>query len=430
MWLNPFNPVIQNPPLELNNSIYTDDYDRANIINNFFHSQTLLEEQNAVLPDLYLDIIEPQLSHIVLSPNEVERVLRVETLPIGKASGPNAISNRIHRELPSELSTPLCSLLNHSLHTGCVSIFYKEANVTPVPQKGDLSIVSNYRPISLLTSEDKVFERLVFKYLYNYLHRHKLISSLQSGFMPGDSTVVSLLIFCQTLDVGKEVRVVFCDMSKAYDRVWHSGLLLKLQAAGVTGEVLAWFKSYLSNRKQRFVLPGAVSDWSFIQTGVPQGSILGPLLFLLYINDIVHDIGSNIRLFADDTSLFIIVEDAITAAACLNNDPDKISQWAAKWMVTFNPSKTESLLISRKTNKVRHPPIFMQNHKVVEVDSHKYLGVVLSSDCSWHQHIKYITDKAWNRINIMRKLKFILNRKSLEIIYILHLLDRYSNMAI
>ena len=155
-----------------------------------------------------------------------------------------------------------------------------------------------------------------------------------------------------------------------------------------------------------------------------KGSILGPLLFLFYINDIVHDIGSNNRLFADDTSLFIIVEDAITAAACLNNDLDKISQWAAKWLVTFHPSKTESLLISRKTIKERHPPIFMQNHRVVEVHSHKHLGVVLSSDCSWHQHVKYITDKAWNRINIMRKLKFKLDRKSLEIIYIAFIRQR------
>ena len=210
-----------------------------------------------------------------------------ETLPVGKASGPNAISYRILRELSSELSTPLCSLFNHSLHTECVPISYKEANVTPVPKKGDLSIVSNYRPISLLNSEDKVSERLVLKHLYNHLHRHNLISSLQSSFMPGDSTVNQFAYlyntFCQTLDVGKEVRVVFGDISKAFDRVWHSGLLLKLQAAGVTGEVLAWFKSYLSNRKQRVVLPGAVSDWVFIQAGVPQGSILGPLLFLLYM---------------------------------------------------------------------------------------------------------------------------------------------------
>ena len=136
----------------------------------------------------------------------------------------------------------------------------------------------------------------------------------------------------------------------------------------------------------------------------------------MYINDIVHDIGFNSCLFADDISLFIIVEDVITAAACLNNDLDKISQRAAKWLVTFNPSKTESLLISPKTNKDRHPPIFMRNHKIVEVDSHKHLGIVLSSECSVHEHIKYITDKAWNGINITRKLKFKLGRKSLETI--------------
>ena len=121
------------PPLEFNNSIYTDDHDKATIINIVFQSQPLLKEQNAVFPDLHLDTIEPQLSHIVLSPNEVERML--ETLPIGYASGPNAISNRILRELSSELSVPLCSLFNHSLHTGCVPISYKEANVTSVPKR-------------------------------------------------------------------------------------------------------------------------------------------------------------------------------------------------------------------------------------------------------------------------------------------------------
>ena len=142
------------------------------------------------------------------------------------------------------------------------------------PQKGDLSVVSNYQPISLFNCEDKVFERLVLKHLYNHLHRHNLISSLQSGFMPGDSTVNQLAYlyntFCQSLDAGKKVHVAFCDISKAFDRLWHSGLLLKLQAAGVTGDVLAWFKSYLSNRKQRVVFPGAVSDWVFILARVPR----------------------------------------------------------------------------------------------------------------------------------------------------------------
>ena len=206
--------------------------------------------------------------------------------------------------------------------------------------------------------------------------------------------------------------------------MWHAGLLAKLQAAGVRGNVHAWFADYLSDRKQRVVLPGAVSDWTFIRAGVPQGSILGPLLFLLYINDIVNNIGSNIRLFADDTSLFIIVDDPMTAAGCINADLGKISAWASTWLVTFNPTKTETLtetetlLVSRKLNRPLHPPLFMQNHQISEVDSHKHLGLYFSNDCTWHQHIKYITDKAWIRINTMRKLKFRLDRKSLETIYI------------
>ena len=276
-------------------------------------------------------------------------------------------------------------------------------------------------PISLLNAEAKVFERLVFKYLFNHLCDNNLLSSLQSGCIPGDSTVNQLTFlyntFCQALDSGKEVRAVFCDISKAFDRVWHVGLLHKLRAAGVKEEILNWFNNYLSDRKQRVVLPGAVSDWLFIRAGVPQGSILGPLLFLLYINDIVTDIGSNIRLFADDTSLYTVVDDPSDAANCLNTDLDKISRWAATWLVSFNSAKTESLLISRKLNRPQHPALSMQNHQIIEVDHHKHLGVYLSNDCAWHLHINYIKEKAWFRVNTMRRLKFKLGRKSLEIIY-------------
>ena len=136
-----------------------------------------------------------------------------------------------------------------------------------------------------------------------------------------------------------------------------------------------------------------------------------------HLNDIVNDIGSNIRLFADDTSLYIVVDDPITAANCLNTDLEKISRWAATWLVSFNPAKTESLLISRKLNRPQHPALSMQNHQINEVDSHKHLGIYLSNDCTWHEHVNYIKEKAWFRINVMRKLKFKLDRKSLEIIY-------------
>ena len=408
------------PPLEYNGRIYTYETDKSNIFNQYFQGQTVLNDANAYLPDLPSPSYTTQLNSIILTPFEVESVL--QTLKIGKASGPDGISNRILKELSHELSSPYCSLFNQSLRSGIFPSPYKDANVSPVPKKGDLSVVSNYRPISLLNSDAKLFERLVFKHLFNHLQGNNMLSSLQSGFIPGDSTVNQLTYlyhtFCEALDAGKEVRAVFCDISKAFDRVWHAGLVHKLRAAGVTGTLLDWFRNYLSDRRQRVVLPGGSSEWTYIRAGVPQGSILGPLLFLVYINDIVTDIGSNIRLFADDTSLFIIVSDPASAATCLNSDLEKISRWATTWLVTFNPSKSVAFLISRRLIRPDHPPLFMQNVQIEEVDSHKHLGLHLSQDCTWHKQIDYIKEKAWFRINVMRKLKFKLDRKSLETIYI------------
>ena len=142
--------------------------------------------------------------------------------------------------------------------------------------------------------------------------------------------------FCKALDEGKEVRAVFCDISKAFDRVWHKGLLYKLKRAGITGSLLSWFTNYLSNRSQTVVLRGACSSRKSIKAGVPQGSILGPLLFLVYINDIVEDIHCKIRPFADGTRLYIIVDNPAEAAQMLNSDMEKINQWAKRWLVSFN----------------------------------------------------------------------------------------------
>ena len=259
------------------------------------------------------------------------------------------------------------------------------------------------------------------KYFFNFFRDNEVITTLQSGFIPGDSTVNQLVdvynTFCKALDEGKELRAIFCDISKAFDRVWHRGLLFKLQYVGISGMLLQWFTDYLHNRKQRVVLPGANSDWTAVNSGVPQGSILGPLLFLLYINDIVENINSSIRLFADDTSLYIIVDNPVEAANQLNSNLSKFHQWATKWLVKFNPAKSETVIFSRKQNKPYHPPLLLNQKQGNEITSHKHLGLVFSNDCSWHEHLDYIKAKAWSRINIMRKLKFKLNRRSLQTIY-------------
>ena len=316
------------PPLEKDGLVFVEEVEKANVLNDFFRDQTLLNDHDAALPEIAPYLVERCLSSLVLSPDEVKLILK--SLPVGKATGPDGLSNRILSVLADELSVPVCALFNQSLKHGTVPECFKETHVCPILKGGDPAVPSNYRPISHLSNLDKALERLVFKYLYNHLLDNNILTSFQSGFRPGDSTVNQLTYlydtFCHALDSGKEIRVVFCDISKAFDRVWHSGLIHKLKAARVTGNLLQWFTSYLENRKQRVVLSGVKSIWNYIKAGVPQGSILDPLLFLLYINDIVTEIRSNIRLIADDTSLYIIVDSPDAAAEILNTDLNKISK--------------------------------------------------------------------------------------------------------
>lgn len=406
------------PPLLHDNRYVEDNNEKADLLNTYFAQQTLLDDNMTNPPEFEIRD-RPSLNTILISPSEVEDILR--SLKIGKASGPDMINNRVLKELANPLAKPLSDLFNHSMSNCVCPDMWKEANVSPLYKKDDPSLVNNYRPISLLSTVGKVMEKVIHKHMFNFFSEHQLITPLQSGFVPGDSTVNQLVdiydTFCKALDDGKEVRAVFCDISKAFDRVWHKGLLFKLKEAGIDSSLLQWISSYLSNRKQRVIIPGGSSNWIPIQAGVPQGSILGPLLFLIYINDIVLNINSTVRLFADDTSLYLIVDDPVTTARCLNLDLDVIHQWAERWLVKFNAAKSESLLVSRKTNKHVHPPLFMNNEQIKEVSSHKHLGIFLSNDGTWHEHINYITAKAWVRINVMRKLKFLLDRSSLEKIY-------------
>ena len=182
--------------------------------------------------------------------------------------------------------------------------------------------------------------------------------------------------------------------------------------------VIKWFSSYLSNRRQCVILSGTKSDWEPIQAGVPQGSILRPLLFLIFINNIVNDLSSSIRLVADDTSLYIIVENPQTAARLLNLYLDIISNWPLDWVVDFNARKTISLLLSTKLVPLLHPQLFMNNTVISESSSYKHLGIAFSSTCSWTEHISKITESAWIRLNLLRALKYKINRKALEKIYL------------
>ena len=224
---------------------------------------------------------------------------------MSKATGPDGISNLILKKSAEGLHRQLAKLIRVSLDKGTFPDIWKIANVSPVFKKAERFLKSNYRPISLLCNISKVCERIVFLGLYHYFKTNNLLFNLQSAYQRNDSTVCQLLKLVHEIyshiENGSEVRGVFLDLSKAFDKTWHEGLLFKLRQYGIHGPLLAWIESYLSHRRQRVVIKGQQSDLIEIECGVPQGSILGPLLFLIYINDLPDNLSTQVYMFADDT---------------------------------------------------------------------------------------------------------------------------------
>jgi hypothetical protein len=400
-------------------TIHTGDKDKANLFNSYFTGVQSLQTEPEELPEHHDEPDAPHLEQITATQQDVVDLL--SNLDVNKAYGPDDISPRVLREATPVIASTIRKIFNLSLSTGIFPTSWKLANVVPIYKKAEDFLTSNYRPISLLSILAKVFERVVFKYLFNYFRDNFMISLWQSGFLPGTSTVTQLVEiydqFCKAVSAGKDIRVVFMDISKAFDRVWHEGLIYKLKGHGIKGTLLRWIQSYLADRKQRVIINGAKSEWGSIKAGVPQGSVLGPLLFLIFINDITYVIRHcKIRLFADDTCLYIEVDDPEEAAQALNADLSNIQTWADRWLITFSPPKTEDMLITNKRDR-QHPEVKLNDEVIKQVTSHKHLGVHLTKDLSWTKHAEETAKKANKCLGVIRPLKHRLDRRSLETLY-------------
>ena len=332
------------------------------------------------------------------------------------------------KETSKTICVPLTVIFNRSIQENIYPDCWKDSHVMPLFKKGDKNIVSNYRPISLISCVGKVMERVVFKYTYNYLHANNFIYHKQSGFLPGHSTVYQLTDIynqiCSAFDERKSTCIIFCDISKAFDRAWHSGLIFKLSQYGIDGNILNWITNYLQNRSQKCFVGSSFSDVKQVNAGVPQGSVLGPLFFLIYVNDITESLLSISRLYADDSSLAVSSNNIDYIETTLNHDLQLISNWAERWLVNFNPSKTEVMFLTLAKNIAR-PSLIFNNIELDYVDTHKHLGVTLSDDGTWHAHISNIASSASKVLGTMKLLKFKLKRTTLCQIYIFHILDQF-----
>ena len=265
---------------------------------------------------------------------------------------------------------------------------------------------------------------MVYKHVYNHLVKNNLIYKYQSGFLPKHSTVHQLLELYNSILNSLEKKefscFVFCDFAKAFDKVWHNGLIHKMNSYGIQGKLIQWFENYLFKRRQKVINKNSWSSFEPVSAGVPQGSVLGPLMFLIYINDIGEKLISLSRLFADDTSLGYSSQSVDQIKTVLNHDLLELNAWFSKWVMSFNPEKTEILFFSN-TGNIDNIEFSFNGKSIPLSTSHKHLGVILSQNAKWNEHLENMITNITKHLGILRKLKFSLNRSNLEKMYLVYI---------
>jgi len=322
-----------------------------------------------------------------------------------KSLGPDEISPRVMKETSNEISDILTFIFNQSLNSGVVPADWRIANIFSLHKKNSKDLPENYRPISLTSISSKILEHIVYSSISRFLSDSNILSPRQHGFRPGYSCETQLVLaiddWAKAIDRGLCTDIAIFDFSKAFDSVPHQRLLVKLQSYGIRGNILTWISSFLTNRDQRVMVNGSKSSWLPVTSGVPQGTVLGPLLFLLYINDITNNIESEIRLFADDCILYRTIQSSADHTI-LQHDIDTLHSWSSVWQMKFNSQKSHIMSITRQRSKPTSS-YRLGTDTLSRVESHPYLGVTISSDLRWHNHITCITTKASRTLNFIRR---------------------------
>ena len=329
----------------------------------------------------------------------------LEHLDPKKAIGPDMIPTVILKEFADIVAPILRAIFQQSLDSGKVPSDWKQANITAIYKKGNKQDPANYRPVSLTSVSCKVLEHIVYRQIMDHLDRHDILVDYQHGFRRQRSTETQLVLTIQdlakSLDQQSQVDILILDFSKAFDTVAHRRLLRKLNHYGVRGNAYKWITQWLLERRQRVVVDGETSSNEEVISGVPQGTVLGPLMFLLYINDIGHNISSSIRLFADDCLLYREIRTAQDSIN-LQKDLDHLTTWAKDWQMSFNPTKCQTLRVTKKKNPT--PAKYtMLGHTLEQIDHGKYLGVEIDKELNWSHHINQTTQKATRTINFLRR---------------------------
>ena len=304
-----------------------------------------------------------------------------------------------------DIAPILTFIFQQSLDTGTVPSDWRLANISPIFKKGDRSKASNYRPVSITSICSKLLEHVIFSNIMDHCDENNILNDVQHGFRPGHSCETQLIITSQdvahSLDQKEQVDAVALDFSKAFDRVPHNRLLHKLHHYGIHDNLIRWIRVFLTERLQRVVVDGESSEWVPVTSGVPQGTVLGPLLFISFINDIVDGISSKIRLFADDCLLYRPITD-VTDSQALQQDLNRLHSWANTWQMKFNIEKCYHITFSLRRKAIT-TTYTLGDTPLALVTDLRYLGLTFSSNLSWQGHMNNITSRANRMLGLVSR---------------------------
>lgn len=411
------------PTLSQGDIVASTSTDKANMLNEFFSScfntdfppltPLFKQNQNSFTEELMF-CTEDEICHLLL------------TLDVAKASGPDGISPMMLKHTAVAIAPSLTKLFNLSIGLAQLPSQWKHSLIVPIPKSSSTDSPSCYRPISLLPIVSKVLERYISNILLDHLQCLNFISNKQWGFLEGRSTITALIKctddWLRELELGNDVCAIFFDFQKAFDSVPHEPLFNKLSTLNLDACLLCWLHDYLCNRLQAVVVDGEESESSNVLSGVPQGSVLGPLLFLIYINDVTNVVmhpNSIVNMFADDVLLYHTI-------SCPNDYSDAqhsvtaIEHWSSDNHLQLNALKCKCMIISRKKKPITPQcALILNGNNLEQVKSYKYLGLLLTADLSWSSHISSVCLKARKILGLLyRRFYGNLSQDALKQLYL------------